>query len=62
MCPVFHIFFHPRFHSLDALPASEEGMQTMSRELEKSLHQVKMDNLYVPENHKQYRGKDVEKV
>ncbi|XP_037795109.1 dentin sialophosphoprotein-like [Penaeus monodon] len=40
---------------IDALPASEEGMQTMSRELEKSLHQVKMDNLYVPENHKQYR-------
>ncbi|XP_063596022.1 putative mediator of RNA polymerase II transcription subunit 26 [Penaeus indicus] len=40
---------------IDALPASEEAMQTMSRELEKSLHQVKMDNLYVPENHKQYR-------
>ncbi|XP_042856560.1 dentin sialophosphoprotein-like [Penaeus japonicus] len=40
---------------IEALPVSEEGMQTMSRELEKSLHQVKMDNLYVPENHKQYR-------
>lgn len=40
---------------IDALPASEESMQTMSRDLEKSLHQVKVDNLYVPENHKQYR-------
>lgn len=49
-------------HSLDALPASEESMQTMSRDLEKSLHQVKVDNVYVPENHKQYRGKNVEKV
>ncbi|XP_071518367.1 uncharacterized protein [Panulirus ornatus] len=40
---------------VDGLPACEEAEKTMSRELEKNLHQVKMDSLYVPENHQKYR-------
>ncbi|XP_042226817.1 bromodomain-containing protein DDB_G0270170-like [Homarus americanus] len=40
---------------VDGLPGCEEAEKIMSQELEKNLHQVKMDNLYVPEKHKQYR-------
>lgn len=29
-------------------------MKNLSQELEKSLNQVKMDNLYIPQNHKEY--------
>nr|XP_045605103.1 uncharacterized protein LOC123762577 isoform X1 [Procambarus clarkii] len=45
---------------IDALPACEEAETVLSRELEKSLHQVKVDNLHVPENHKKYRDQILE--
>ncbi|KAK3877138.1 hypothetical protein Pcinc_018121 [Petrolisthes cinctipes] len=45
----------------DGVPASEDAMGNMSRELEKSLNQVKMENLYIPQNHKEYRD-DLSKV
>ncbi|KAK8740522.1 hypothetical protein OTU49_002953 [Cherax quadricarinatus] len=45
---------------VDGLPACEEATQVMSQELAKNLHQVKMDNLYVPENHNKYRDQLLE--
>ncbi|XP_045109664.1 uncharacterized protein LOC123503738 [Portunus trituberculatus] len=37
------------------LPACEEAERVMERELEKKLHQIKMENIYVPQDHAQYR-------
>lgn len=37
------------------LPACEEAERIMERELEKKLHQIKMENIYVPQDHVQYR-------
>ncbi|KAK4324699.1 hypothetical protein Pmani_004698 [Petrolisthes manimaculis] len=45
----------------DGVPASEDAMGNISRELEKSLNQVKMENLYIPQNHKEYRD-DLSKI
>ncbi|XP_050725321.1 uncharacterized protein LOC127003010 [Eriocheir sinensis] len=39
----------------DDLPACEEAERTMERELEKKLHQVKMENIYIPQDHVKYR-------
>lgn len=45
-----------QLHKLvDCLPASEDALNVLTVELEKNLHQVKMDNLHIPENHKAYR-------
>lgn len=37
------------------LPACEEAEKVMKRELEKKLHQIKMENIYIPQDHSQYR-------
>ncbi|KAG0723867.1 hypothetical protein GWK47_041803 [Chionoecetes opilio] len=39
----------------DGLPACEEAEMVMERELQKKLHQIKMENIYVPQDHIKYR-------
>ncbi|XP_064079535.1 uncharacterized protein LOC135196624 [Macrobrachium nipponense] len=39
----------------DCLPGCESALEVLTKESEKNLHQVKMDNLYMPTNHAAYR-------
>ncbi|XP_068238008.1 uncharacterized protein [Palaemon carinicauda] len=39
----------------NCLPDCESALEVLTKECEKNLHQVKMDNLYMPTNHAAYR-------
>ncbi|KAK7085450.1 hypothetical protein SK128_014076 [Halocaridina rubra] len=41
--------------AVEKFPATESALKVLTEELEKNLHQIRLENLHIPESHKEYR-------